>query len=72
MRESPAFHITSELLAAGRHVLACEPNLNDHPSIKLHSLETLLASADLLVFLVAHTPFKGLDLSGREVLTFAE
>ena len=67
LRESPALHITTELLVAGLDVLACEPNLPDHPTIKLHSLEQVLAEADLLVFLVAHSPFKGLDLAGRAV-----
>ena len=67
LRESPALHITSELMMTGLNVYACEPNLSDHPTIKLHSLEHLLAEADLLVFLVGHSPFKGLDLSGREV-----
>ena len=68
MRESPALHITTELLVAGLDVLACEPNLHDHPTIKLHSLEQVLTGADLLVFLVAHSPFKGLDLVGRAVI----
>ena len=67
LRESPALHITTELLVAGLEVLACEPNLHDHPTIKLHSLEQVLADADLLVFLVAHTPFRCLDLTGRTV-----
>jgi UDP-N-acetyl-D-mannosaminuronic acid dehydrogenase len=67
LRESPALHITTELLVAGLDVLACEPNLSDHPTIKLHTLEQVLAEADLLVFLVAHSPFKGLNLSGRAV-----
>ena len=67
LRESPALQITTELVVAGLDVLACEPNLIDHPTIKLNSLEQLLADADLLVFLVAHTPFKGLDLAGRAV-----
>jgi len=67
LRESPALHITTELLVAGLNVLACEPNLSDHPTIKLHALEQVLAEADLLVFLVAHSPFKSLDLSGRAV-----
>jgi len=65
LRESPALHITTELLVAGLEVLACEPNLQDHPTIKLHPLEQVLADADLLVFLVAHSPFRGLDLAGR-------
>jgi len=67
LRESPALQITTELLVAGLDVLACEPNLSDHPTIKLHTLEQVLAEADLLVFLVAHSPFKGLDLTGRNV-----
>jgi UDP-N-acetyl-D-mannosaminuronic acid dehydrogenase len=67
LRESPALHITTELLVAGLDVMACEPNLSDHSTIKLHGLQDVLAQADLLVFLVAHTPFKGLELTGREV-----
>ena len=67
LRESPALHITTELVVAGLEVLACEPNLHDHPTIKLHTLEQVLADADLLVFLVAHSPFRSLDLSGRTV-----
>ncbi len=67
LRESPALHITTELLVAGLDVLACEPNLSDHPTIKLHALEQVLAEADLVVFLVAHSPFKSLDLTGRAV-----
>ena len=67
MRESPALHITTELVVAGLDVLACEPNLSEHPTIKLDSLEQVLEKADLLVFLVAHSPFKGLDLAGRVV-----
>ena len=67
LRESPALHITTELLVAGLDVLVCEPNLSDHPTIKLNPLEQVLAEADLLVFLVAHSPFKGMDLAGRAV-----
>ena len=65
--ESPALHITTELLVTGLEVIACEPNLHYQPTIKLHRLEQVLAEADLLVFLVAYSPFKGLDLSGRAV-----
>jgi UDP-N-acetyl-D-mannosaminuronic acid dehydrogenase len=67
LRESPALHITTQLLLAGLEVLACDPNLYHHPTIKLHPLEHVVAEADLLVFLVAHTPFKGLNLLSREV-----
>ena len=67
LRESPALHITTELLTAGLEVLACEPNLHDHPTIKLYTLNQVLADADLLVFLVAHNSFRNLDLTGRTV-----
>ena len=67
LRESPALHITSELLSAGHEVLACEPNLSEHPTIRLYSLEYVLAEADLLLFLVAHSSFRGLALDDRVV-----
>ena len=67
LRESPALRITTELLMAGLDVLACEPNLSDHPTIKLYGLDQVLAKADLLIFLVSHSPFKDLDLSSHVV-----
>ena len=67
LRESPALRITTELLVAGLDVLACEPNLREHHNLKLHPLEEVLAEADLLVFLVAHSPFRSLNLAGRAV-----
>ena len=67
LRESPALHVATELLGAGLEVLACEPNIDHHPAIRLHSLEQVLAGADLLVFLVAHSLFRNLDLKGRAV-----
>ena len=65
LRESPALRITTELLVAGLDVLVCEPNLTQHPTIKLYPLKQVLNASDLLVFLVAHSSFKGLNLSGR-------
>ena len=67
LRESPALHIATQLLVAGLDVLVCEPNLSEHPTIRLHALDQVLAEADLLVCLVAHTPFRALDLRGRDV-----
>ena len=67
IRESPALHITTELLIAGLEVFACEPNLQDHPTIKLYTLEEVFAKVDLLVFMVAHTPFRALNLDGFNV-----
>ena len=67
LRESPALLITTQLLTSGFQVLACEPNLPNHSTIKLFGLEQVMAEADLLVFLVAHSQFKDLDLTGHVV-----
>jgi UDP-N-acetyl-D-mannosaminuronic acid dehydrogenase len=68
LRESPALRITVQLQVAGLDVMACDPNLREHPTLHLHTLDQVLNAADLLVFLVAHAPFRGLDLAGRQVL----
>ena len=67
LRESPALYIVTELLVTGLDVLPCEPNLQSHPTIRLHALDYVLANSDLLVFLVSHSSFKGLDLSKHQV-----
>ena len=67
LRESPALHITTQLVLSDLHVLACEPNLESHPTIMLYPLQQVLKDSDLLVFLVSHSAFRGLDLRGREI-----
>lgn len=68
LRESPALQITTELIRKGLDVLTCEPNLTIHPTIKLSSLEEVIKNADLLVFLVAHTAFKNINLTNRDFI----
>lgn len=70
LRESPALHIATELVKDGLDLLICEPILHDHPTLRLHPLDQVLREADLLVFLVAHTPFRGLPLEHHHVLDF--
>ena len=50
LRESPALKIVTDLVVAGCDVLACEPNIHNHPNIKLYPLKYVLEHADLLVF----------------------
>ena len=67
LRESPAVEITAEL--AKRHpglVLAVEPNISELPTrlkgeVELCSLNEALLRADVIVVLVDHSPFKGVD-----------
>lgn len=70
LRESPALKVASELLLAGLDVYACEPNIIDHPVIRVTSLENALQLGDLFVFLVSHSNFKSLSLPHRHVLDF--
>jgi UDP-N-acetyl-D-mannosaminuronic acid dehydrogenase len=70
LRESPALLIATHLLETNFDVLVCEPNLDHHSTIKISSLQQIMLEADVLVFLVAHTQFKGLNLSGYYVFDF--
>mgnify|MGYP000426787979 CR=1 FL=1 len=69
LRESPAIHVYT-VLKAGHSVLAVEPHVKSHATIKLVDLNQALDSADLHVFLVAHKQFKTLNLEGKTVLDF--
>lgn len=67
LRESPALEITRELISSGiGQVMACEPNVNgDFKEFPLHTLHAVLRDADILLVLVDHQEFKGID---RELL----
>ena len=58
LRESPALKIFNYLNECNLDVLACEPNLKKHSSIKLYSLEDIKLKADIIVKLVEHKEFK--------------
>lgn len=62
LRESPASEIVAELmrLAVGE-LFVCEPNLNKHGDIQLHSLEAALENADIVLVLVDHKEFRALN-----------
>lgn len=58
LRESPAKYITSRIVSeANADVLVCEPNINEHKTYKLHSIEEAYEKADIIVWLVKHDPF---------------
>jgi UDP-N-acetyl-D-mannosaminuronic acid dehydrogenase len=67
LRESPALEITRELIASGiGRVMACEPNVNGgFGEFPLFELGQVLKEADILLVLVDHEEFKGID---RELL----
>jgi UDP-N-acetyl-D-mannosaminuronic acid dehydrogenase len=65
LRESPALHVTAALQRAlpDSEVLAVEPNLDELEGFELVSLDEALSRADMVVGLVAHTPFRRLERS---------
>ena len=67
LRESPAMAIVRQLQASGiGRVMACEPNVNGgFDEFPLFDLDQVLKEADILLVLVDHVEFKGID---RELL----
>lgn len=73
LRESPALEITRELIASGiGTIMACEPNVNgDFAEFQLYDLNQVLNDADIILLLVDHAEFKGIDreiLKGKSVI----
>jgi len=75
LRESPALEITEHLLqgdenSASLNVVAVEPNIHEHAKLPLRTLEAGLQESDIVVILVNHLAFKGMNLEGKIVLDF--
>lgn len=73
LRESPAKYIVQKVLqnANDEEYYIVEPNIESHKVFKLTNYKEAIKKADIVVFLVAHDEFKGLDnLDNKEVLDF--
>lgn len=58
LRESPAMYIASRILSeSSAEVLVVEPNLDKHKTFNLIDYNEAYKKADIVVWLVAHTPF---------------
>ncbi len=64
LRESPAVEIAQSLLLGGADIVAVEPNVAEHATIPLASMDDATGQCDLLVFLVRHRQFRSLTQSG--------
>lgn len=78
LRESPARHIIDRLLetCADADFMIVEPNVEQVKGLELTNMQKAWDNADIVAFLTAHTPFKGLDRNDsngtqRIVLDFA-
>lgn len=73
LRESPAIDIVSEImkLSNNTEIMISEPNLTHHQIFNLTDFNQSFRDADIVVFLVAHTPFKTLPKNtGKIILNF--
>lgn len=70
LRESPALAIAEALRDGQFEVVAVEPHIESYKGLKMVSINDGVKEADILVFLVKHRQFIGLDMQGKQVLDF--
>lgn len=72
LREAPAKYIVQRVLqdAQDEEYYIVEPNIQDHQIFKLTDYKVAVDKADIIVYLVAHTQFKGLSIGNKQVLDF--
>lgn len=70
LRESPAKQIVSQVMQGCNNadILVVEPNVEAHNVFKLTDYQEAYNRADIVVFLVAHTPFKQLQWTDDKVI----
>lgn len=61
LRESPALMVTHSLLQKGYDILPVEPNIKEHKTLKIYSMDEAISQADIFVFLVAHKEFSTIE-----------
>jgi UDP-N-acetyl-D-mannosaminuronic acid dehydrogenase len=65
LRESPALYITKRLVNEGMDVFAVEPNIKFYDGLNLVNYQNAVKEADIVIFLVAHKEFKGLEVDNK-------
>lgn len=70
LRESPAKYITTKVMQSCNNadILVVEPNIKEHNVFKLTDYKDAYEKADIVAFLTAHTPFKGLAWRDDKVI----
>lgn len=70
LREAPAKYITTKVMQSCNNadIMVVEPNVECHNVFKLTDYKVAYSQADIIVFLVAHTPFKMLPYDKNKVI----
>ena len=73
LRESPAVYIAKKMYedCDSEKILFVEPNIENHKEYKLTKFKKAIELADIIVFLVAHSEFKNINIdSSKQVIDF--
>jgi UDP-N-acetyl-D-mannosaminuronic acid dehydrogenase len=70
LRESPSFELAKELIADKVNTLVVEPNISQHATMPLVTVDHAVSHGDIIVFLVAHKQFKSINTADKIVLDF--
>ena len=71
LRESPAVSIANSLRSCGvMDLLFVEPNLSHSDEFQLTSIRNAISDSDIVVYLVAHKEFLGIEHAGTPTLDF--
>lgn len=70
LRESPAKHIVARVMQSCNNadIMVVEPNVESHNVYKLTDYKEAFDRADIVVYLVAHTPFKTLPKDSNKII----
>lgn len=70
LRESPAKHIVAKVMQGCNNadIMVVEPNVKTHNVYKLTPYKEAFEKADIVAYLVAHTPFKSLPKDSDKVI----
>lgn len=70
LRESPAKHIVAKVMQSCNNadIMVVEPNVESHNVYKLTDYKEAFEKADIVVYLVSHTPFKSLPKDSNKII----
>jgi UDP-N-acetyl-D-mannosaminuronic acid dehydrogenase len=68
LRESPALYVNDTLKEDGFSIVSVEPNLESDQDRELTGVSEAIQRADIIVFLVAHSDFKGLVIDSSKMI----
>jgi len=70
LRESPAIEIVAEVFDRCKdcELMVVEPNVASHKTYSLTAVDEAFNKADIVVYLVAHTPFKALPKDSSKIV----